>query len=379
MQTLKILALALSVSLLAGCICCAPGNAPSFPEGSIEKLCVDHLQPLVRDRHIVGASIGVLRNGQITTLGLGQLRWGSDLAPDADTVYEIGSITKTFTGVLMGLALEDGAAQENTLLKELLPAGVLAPAFNGQEITLAHLATHTSGLPRLPDNLDPADSQNPYADYTAEQLYAFLGSYHLTRAPGSQYEYSNLAAGVLGYVLALRMGLEYEPLITERILAPLGMTDTAITLSESQKTRLAPGYSDFFGIGCLRWPVATKNWDMSILGGAGGLRSTVNDLLKYIQAHLEPPDSALGRALQSAQQQRFAIDGQMFIGLLWHGVNPADGSPRFMAHNGETGGYRSFIGFYPEQKIGLVILSNTAYDFEAEGLGLLRALLEYGP
>ena len=367
--------------LLAGVVCLAgcPSPQPPGPAATLDELVSRHLQPLIDQRHIVGAAAGVLRGEQINHFAFGQVRWDSGVKPDADTLFEIGSITKTFTGVLMGLAEEQGLVQDNTPAQDLLPEGVTLPTFNGEPILLWHLATHSSGLPGLPDNHRPADADNPYADYTIEKLYAFVSSYTLPRAPGAQYEYSNLAAGLLGHELSLRMGKSYEELVTQEICGPLGMPDTVITLSSDQQARLAQGYRQFYGICQLRWPCPISNWDMPALPGAGALRSSVTDLLKYMAAHWAPSDTPLGKALQNAQRERFAADEQMKVGLLWHIIVPDDGSPRFLAHNGETGGYRSFVGFYPEQQVGLVILTNTAYDFESEASAILSGILELPP
>src|SRR4029453_3090616 len=135
------------------------------------------------------------------------------------------------------------------------------------------LATHTSGLPRLPSPFTPKNPANPYADYSVEDLYRFLSSHELRRDIGSQYEYSNLGGGLLGHVLARRAGMDYEALVRARITGPLGMNDTRIVLTPEMRGRLAAGHN-----AALK-PV--PNWDLPTLAGAGALRSTVNDLLKF--------------------------------------------------------------------------------------------------
>ena len=142
------------------------------------------------------------------------------------------------------------------------------PERGGKKITLQDLATHTSGLPRLPANIAPKDATNPYADYTVDQLYDFLG-YQLPRDIGEKYEYSNLGAGLLGHVLARRAGMDYETLVRTRITGPLGMKSTTISLSQEMKTRWLPGKARC----CSR----RANWDLPTLAGAGALRSSVND------------------------------------------------------------------------------------------------------
>src|SRR5262249_18223278 len=155
-----------------------------------------------------------------------------------------------------------------------LPASVRMPEFEGAPITLLDLATYTSGLPRMPSNFAPKDPNNPYIDYTAERLYDFLSNHTLRFKPRTHYEYANLGFGLLGHVFELRAGCSYEELVVSRICAPLGMDDTRITLSGSMQQRLARGHNSALA------PVA--NWDFLAMAGAGALRSTANDLLKFL-------------------------------------------------------------------------------------------------
>ena len=128
-------------------------------------------------------------------------------------------------------------------IAKFLPPTVKTPEFNGKAITLLTLATHTSSLPRLPDNLNPADHQNPYADYTVNQLYSFLSNYKLPREIGSKYEYSNLGVGLLGHLLSIKTDLDYEALISKQITQPLQMQDTRIHLNPDQTNRFATGHN----------------------------------------------------------------------------------------------------------------------------------------
>ena len=188
----------------------------------------------------------------------------------------------------------------------------------------------------MPDNFHPKDEADPFADYTVDRMYAFLSSYQLPRDIGSKYEYSNLGVGLLGHALALRAGKSYEDLVTERILRPLGMNDTRITLSPSMKSRLTPGHSPTGSV--------VANWDLPTLAGAGALRSTANDLLKFLAANLDSNSAPLGRVLAITHVDRRDVDGvRMRIGLNWHILNTSE--RRLIWHNGGTGGYRTFIGF----------------------------------
>ena len=283
---------------------------------------------------------------------------------DADTVFEIGSITKVFTATL----LVDMADRKEVRLDEpvaaLLPTGVRVPERNGRKITLIDLSTQTSGLPRLPDNLRPRNPANPYADYAAEQLYDFLKRYELTRDIGAQYEYSNLGVGLLGHALALRAGKSYEALVQERILGPLGMTHTAITLTPWMTEHLAKGHNN---LGQL-----VPNWDVATLAGAGGLRSTMTDMLKFARANLTPAAGRLQRLMQTTHTARSpaGVPG-MSIGLNWHIRAVADGHS-VVWHNGGTGGYRTWIGFDPKRRIAAVVLTNSTQGQDDLGFQLVK-------
>src|SRR5579859_856747 len=160
---------------------------------------------------------------------------------DGDTFFEIGSITKVFTSLLLADMVERGEVTLDTPIAKLLPESVKVPSRNGKQITLLDISMQVSGLPRLPSNFHPADAGNPYADYDTAKLYEFLSGYTLTRDIGAKYEYSNLAVGLLGHALARKAGLTYEQLLRKRILDPLGMNDTTITLTSDQRKRLAAG------------------------------------------------------------------------------------------------------------------------------------------
>ncbi len=282
-------------------------------------------------------------------------------AVDGDTLFEIGSVTKVFTGLLLAEAVSRNEVKLDDPIARFLPASVKTPERKGRQITLLDLATHTSALPRLPDNMVPADPENPYADYTVQQMYEFLSEFKPTRDIGAKYEYSNLGVGLLGHILALKAGTNYEALVRERVCRPLGMTNTFITLSPSAKQRLAPGH-DAAG-------ASARNWDLPTLAGAGALRSSANDLLKFLEANLELAPTALAPALRLAQQPQRDAGTRMKIGLGWHIAEQHEA--RVVWHNGGTGGYHSFIGFNPATRRAVVVLANSARSFDDIGFHLL--------
>jgi len=303
--------------------------------------------PLLEDGVAVGFVIGIARDAQTQLIAYGETRKGSGLRPDGDTVYEIGSVSKVFTGTLVAVMVQQGQLKLDDPVRKYLPASVKMPVMDDQAITLEHLATHTSGLPRLPENLRPVDPANPYADYSVGQLYEFLGAHKLQR-PRGRHEYSNLGGGLLGHALELCAGKPYEQLLLEHIAIPLGMRDTCITLDEKLRARLAPPYD-----------AALKpayNWDIPALAGAGAIRSTCHDMLRFIKANLADDKQPLTEALLLAHQKRHTMDDGLAMGLGWHIAR--DGVTRW--HNGMTGGYHSWLAVVPSRQVGVVVLANTA-------------------
>jgi D-alanyl-D-alanine-carboxypeptidase/D-alanyl-D-alanine-endopeptidase len=345
-------------------------TAPLLASGAIASLLLgaaSQIQSLLINRvdegqKVVGIVVGTVGPDLREVVPYGLVSKDQKATVNGDTVFEIGSITKVFTSVVLADMVVNGEVKLDTPVASLLPSSVTVPQRNGKQITLLDLAMHVSGLPRMPPAFKPADITNPFASFDTPQLYTFLSGYKLPRDIGEQYEYSNLGAGLLAHALARKAGMSYSELLRIRILDPLGMTSTSIQLSEDQKRRLATGYD-----GAL---LPAKNWDFDVLAGAGALRSTANDLLKFLAANLELTTTPLARAMRLMRTVHHSTDSpDMEVMMGWHlwkryGV-------RIVWHNGVTGGYWSFIGFDPEKKIGAVVLSNTRFDNDAIGLHLI--------
>lgn len=278
-------------------------------------------------------------------------------APDGDTVYEIGSITKTFTATMLAQEVLSGKVNLDTPVAKLLP-GWTIPSRGDKQIKLGDIGTQHSGLPRLPANLTPKDPANPYADYDAAKLKTFLAGYTLPRDPGAAYEYSNLAFGLLGYALAQSNHTSYSNLVAQRILSPLGMSLSGTAFTDTMRAHLAPGHDEK--------GKPAKNWDIDALAGAGAIRSTANDMLRYLKANMNEGASPLGAAMKFAQQPRAEMGKEMRIGLAWMTT-----SKNIVWHNGGTGGYRSFIGFTTDGKHGVVVLTNAEMQVDDLGFAAL--------
>jgi CubicO group peptidase (beta-lactamase class C family) len=287
----------------------------------------------------------------------------SDRPFDRLTAFEIGSVTKTMTAALLAEFIGRG---ENTLddpIAKLLPPGTIVPSFNDSQITIANIVTHTSGLPSFPWR--GTNMNNPYAHLTEHDLLGTLAATQLTRAPGSQWEYSNFAMMVLSYALAQRSGTDFESLLRERVLQPLGMSDTYITKRPSN-VRLAQGH--------LSNAMPARPWDFPVdMAGVGGVRATLPDMVRYLEGELGIRESAITPALERTQRQITKVGGHT-MGMNWL-LSTANGHT-ILAHEGGTGGYSSLIVFDREAKRGGVLLSDTAL-YDMGGLGMLgRHLLD---
>ena len=273
---------------------------------------------------------------------------------DENTVFEIGSITKVFTGILLAEAIKRGEVELDGPISKYLPNTVKTPTRNGKEITLLDLTTHTSGLPSLPTNFKPANNDNPYADYTVQQMYDFLSGYTLTRDIGATYSYSNLGVGLLGHILALRAGMSYEDLVRKRILDPLGMKDTTIVLSPAMRARTAQGFTADGDPASL--------WDLPTFAGAGAIRSTAKDMAKFISANMHLTKTDLAGVIDVSHKPQRDASAKMKVALGWHILAGSTGD--IIWHNGGTGGFRTFAGFSPSLKRGIVVLSNSSVSVD---------------
>ena len=339
----------------------SPGWFPS--DSLVRALLVSRIEA----GQAVGLVVGLLEpDGGTRIITAGKSGGPGERPLDGHTVFEIGSVTKVFTCTLLADMARRGEVRFDQPVAELLPKSVKVPAKGDTLITLVELASQHSGLPRLPDNLAPRDPANPYADYTVDRLYAFLSRYTLPRAPGAAYEYSNLGMGLLGHALAYKARRPYEDLVTERVLEPLGMHDTRITLGADMQARLAAGHD---GSGA-----TVANWGFSVLAGCGALRSTADDLLHFLAANLDSVETPISADLRETHRPRHTITkSQLSIGLAWHMLHQPHAD--IVMHNGGTGGYRSFIGYDPALRVGVVVLSNMAADMDDLALHLLNPAL----
>jgi len=266
-----------------------------------------------------------------------------------DSAFEIGSVSKTMTSTLLAELIAQGKASLDDPLSAHLPAGTPVPAFEGQPILLRHLVTHTSGLPALPPRMDMADARNPYASLTADALLASLGDVTLSRAPGAQFEYSNFASMLLSWIVAQRAGTDFETLLRGRLFEPLGM-ERAYIAQRPEGVRAAGGHTAN-GLPAPAWTFPVD------LAGVGGVRATLEDMVRYVQANLDPASTPLRDAIELAQQR---VTAQPPMAMNW-ALLPVAGR-QVLVHEGGTGGFSSFVSVDREAGRGVVILSDTAWS-----------------
>lgn len=282
-----------------------------------------------------------------------------DVKLDGDTVFEIGSLTKTFTATLLAQDVLSGDLTLDQPVAKLLPDFKI-PSRNSKQISLLDLATQYSGLPRLPTNMSPADPANPYADYGADKLKSFLSGYQLPRDPGASYEYSNLGFGLLGYALAQHAHATYDDLVQQRLFEPLQMTLSGMSPTKQMRAHLAAGHGDDGS--------PARNWAFGAMEGAGGIFSSTHDMLNYLRMNMGKIDMPGGSTNALAHEPRRDVGGGARIGLAWMTQPRSEGD--FIWHNGSTGGYRSFLGFSADGKRGVVIMTNSTTSVDDLGFAV---------
>jgi CubicO group peptidase (beta-lactamase class C family) len=321
----------------------------------------------ISQSNTAGLSIGVLQNGQFFTYHYGEMDKKTPKLPNDNTFYEIGSITKTFTGTLLAQAILDKKIQLDDDIRLHLPEKYPDLEFKGQPILIRHLANHTSGLISFPSEdiskqagFDPT---NPYKHYTSEMVLRFLHTIKMDTFAGLKSSYSNFATGLLGIILEKKYQMSYEDLVKKYIGGPLSMDATKIKMAATDSSNFAKPHDES--------GKCASYWDITGLGAAGAIRSTVLDMLKYAKANMEVPNPAM----QLAQKATFRDRPENEIGLFWQ-LSTTKKGQLMTWHNGGTGGFMSFCGFVKAQNVAVVVLSNSGADVTQKGVDLLKKIAE---
>ncbi len=341
------------LSLILLVTAASPARAQA-PDPAVEALVAAFADSLALPSLVVAVTQGGVR----TVYSAGTV---DGARPDGQTRYEVGSVTKTITALALAVAVGRGEVALDTPLQALLPDSVrLPPAASG--IQLVHLATHTSGLPRLPTLVRTPVLLDPYADYTVSDLMALASEAVPATRPGDVYAYSNVGAGLLAWALARRAGVGVEALLTERVLAPLGMATASFGGPVA-----GPHAADGAALAPWTWTDA--------LAGAGGLRASAADLLALADAVLDPDASPLRDALRLSVGPRALSPGRFRVGLVWHILPVEDGpTPPVVFHGGRTFGSSAFVGAVPDARVGVAVLTNRGVAVEGFALALLARL-----
>jgi CubicO group peptidase (beta-lactamase class C family) len=308
----------------------------------VDKAAQSYLQNLKS----VGLSIGVVKDGKFYTYNYGETEKGNKQLPTAQSFYEIGSVTKTFTGILLAQAVLDEKVKLDDDIRKYLDGSFPNLEYQGLPITLRHLSTHTSGIPNATDNVKDIDYVNPWENFSREQLLDALHRVKLERKPGERFEYSNSAVGLLGNILEKVYGMSYEKLVEKYICKPAGMKDTKINLSDVEMKRFVRGHNNEGRV--------IPFWNVHGVEGAGALRSTTRDMLKYAAFNLQAKNKAVQMS-QRVQWQSPKVTAR--LGLGWE-IQTTPSGFRRLGHSGGTGGFRSYLALYPELKFGIVVMTN---------------------
>ena len=359
--------------LLLAIACSSPGKPLKPPKPVVSESDGPHkdavaaqVKPYLDGEVISGIVIGLYSGTKLEIYGFG--KGPGDKPPTGDTLYELGSITKVYTGLMLADAVQRKEVELDTPLAELVPPGVTVPTKDGAVITLRHLALHSSGLPRLPPSLVAANTaSDPYGKYTEDQLLRDLSLGDLESAPGTQIVYSNFGVGVLGYALGRRLAGSYTKALTERVLEPLDLESTFLVVPAQEAARRAtPTNIDL---------AAVPPWTFTdALAGAGALTSSVRDQLAFIEAQLDAHHGGKGPlrgAMRFTQEEQLAERPNENAGLGWL----IDTKGRHI-HNGGTAGSRSFIGIDTKNRRGVIVLASTGTSLVDRLAGTMFDVLE---
>jgi CubicO group peptidase (beta-lactamase class C family) len=322
-------------------------------------------RPYIQKDNTFGLCIGIIKNGHTTIYNYGETERGNGKLPGKNNIFEIGSITKTFTATILAYYVNEGKMKLSDPITKYLPDSV-APNRQLQFITLEMLSNHTSGLPDSPNNFADymSDPLNPYKDYNKQALYSYLKNCRLNSKPGEKFAYSNLGFGLLGTILERVSGKTYEQLVKTIICKPLGMESTVQHLNSPTRSRLVTFYDE--------QGRQTPPWDANALAGCGSLMSTMKDLLIYTKANMIKSNNKLSKAMELTHQITFNKNAKLGLGWTIFVVNGVE----YYFHNGGTYGCHSFLAFNAKKNIAVVVLSNSGVHATPLGADIIKRIQE---
>ena len=320
------------------------------------------IQPIIDDQITVGAAVGIIKpGGEKEMFFFGEKNKDHGDIPDENTLFEIGSITKTMTATVLADMVLNGEIGLEDPVENHLPGIGNFPDFNGEKITFKHLANHTSSLPYIPDNYDNGyfDEANPFLNYDKDLMYEFLNSYTLTRPMGSEEEYSNFAMGLLGHSLAEARGTSFQKQLQEVVFQRCNLNNTHTIISTGNHNFAQPYSGDL---------QAVPAWDFSdVTLGAGGVKSSMKDMMIYLEENMGYGNSDLKDVFALTHQNTQTLNYPTGIGLAWVNSYREDNNTTLTWHNGGTAGTVSFLGFVKELDTGVVLWFNTEINERTGG------------
>lgn len=320
----------------------------------------------LKQQNTQSLAIGIIKNGQAKSYFYGETAQGNQTLPTKASLYEIGSLTKVFTAILLSNLVEEGTITLDQPISLFLP-DTLKKNQDLAKITFQMLANHTSGFPRLPDNFEKVkgySETDPYKGYDKKALYSYLSSFKNQKEPGQEYEYSNLGYAILGDIICDIYKKPYDQIVRDIICKPLEMNNTFQALDPKRK--------DTFKV-YNKEGREVNSWSFDSFAAAGGLKSTVEDLLKFANAQFKMPQSPLENAMANTKLFTFFLPPDTDLGLAWH-MNLLD-DLTFYWHNGGTAGSSSYLALSPDKKSAVVVLANAAIAVDDQGKSILDYLL----
>lgn len=366
MKTLKIIGIVLVIIIIIFILLLSYGKyrlENIKDKGDLAKLVDTECEKFINEGKSNGLVIGIVKDGQVYLKGYGTIKKGENIAPDSKTIFELASTSKLFTTSTLQILSDKNVINLNETIQSILIDKIALPKI-AQNTNLIHLATHTSGFPALPNSflLKMTDTTNPYKDLVTQDIYDYLMQCEGKKVEGI-FEYSNFGMGLLGHLLEIRTGKNYEQLVKETLLIPLEMNNTFITIDSLRHDNIAQGYNEI--------DQPTPIWIDNVLTGAGSFLSNGEDMIKFIKANLNETNSSLSNSLIKSQHKVNNFDN----GLGWLYPDFFDkfmGEKNIVWHNGMAGGYSSYIAIDRANNYGIVVLSNKAIDVTLLGMTLAR-------
>jgi len=331
-------------------------------QNPLDQLIDSTLESFMMSPQNCGISIGISQKGKNYFYNYGEIKRDSKIPPDSSSIYEIGSITKTFTGLVLAKAITENKLKLEDDIRKYLPGKFQNLTYYGKVIRIKHLANHSSGLPRIPENMTTQrnfDELNPYKNYTKEMLLSYLGTLKLNDEPGKEFEYSSLGMALLGIILEEIYETSFENLVKEKILRPYNLKQTGLTLTEEQNKKFTFGYNQNGD--------STPHWELGVFAPAGALKSSANDMLTYLELNRKEAEKALVLTHLPTYKESETV------GLAWFIKKTKQGN--YMTwHNGATYGSCSFCAFIKEKECSVVILCNSEMSVDFLGIAILNYL-----